>query len=165
MSTELDHLRTWMEHKGYDGLALSVAIGYRSDWFKTIFAGNRGVRRTVRARFIAIFGQEEYYRAFGVDAPVAIPNWVARQQMAHLVVSTAVQSGKLPQVSAMKCHGCPKNAQQYHHNEHYHPSDYLCVCPLCRKCHRQHHTGKKRLTFGVFPTSVGLVRIAIATQQ
>jgi transcriptional regulator with XRE-family HTH domain len=80
---------------------------------------------------------------------------------ARLAVANAINHGKLHPASFYKCHGCDQQAQQWHH-ESYLPEDRLCVVPLCRSCHSSHHSGRKPLSFGVVPTQVGLIRLAIS---
>lgn len=163
MTTELERLKAWMDLKGYDSASLSAALEYGRDWLANILNGSRPIRYGLHVRFCAVFGVAEYVSIFSASTKhlgVAM-NRFPEQTMAQMAVVYAVQRGTLAPAHTHKCHGCDKQAQQFHH-ESYHPNDRLCVVPLCRSCHRQHHTGRKVLTFGVVPTSVGLVRIAIA---
>lgn len=83
------------------------------------------------------------------------------REKAQRQVNLAVKAGRLLPIKSRKCHGCDKQAHFYHHQS-YRPENSLCVVPLCASCHRLIHTERKVLNFGVVPTHVGLVRIAIA---
>ncbi len=85
---------------------------------------------------------------------------------AYAAVRKALKTGELLRPSAYPCHVCHQPACDYHHAS-YRADDVLCVVPLCRKCHRHlrpFSVSGTQITpdFGVVPTSVGLVRIAIA---
>lgn len=51
-------------------------------------------------------------------------------------VRHAVASGKMPQVTTLKCNRCPNQAQEYHHWS-YLPEFWLDVEPICKKCHKK----------------------------
>ncbi len=53
-------------------------------------------------------------------------------------VNNAVAAGRLPHISAQKCH-CGDPAVSYHHHS-YEPEYWLDVDPLCRKCHSEAHS-------------------------
>lgn len=68
----------------------------------------------------------------------------------------------LKPASAYPCVVCYAQAEDYHHPS-YRPDDRYCVIPLCTKCHYHVHRSNLQLPrLGIVPTSVGLVRIAIA---
>lgn len=160
---ERDRIADFMQRHGYDFTSLSLALEYRDNWMESLLKTTRYIRSGFRTRFAAVFGIDEYNKIFGDDGKplCAESHKYARQVFAQITVAKAIKRGELPHPTSLKCHGCNEQARQYHH-ESYELEDRLCVVPLCRSCHRQHHTGRKRLTFGVVPTSVGLVRIAIA---
>ncbi len=81
---------------------------------------------------------------------------------AQVAVRRAIANGRLLRASCYPCASCTKPAR-YHHHCSYLPSDYLCVVPLCGRCHRRVHNSQLKLPhLGVVPTHVGMVRIAIA---
>lgn len=85
------------------------------------------------------------------------------QAKAGNAVSAAIHRGDMLSASAYLCVVCQKQAEDYHHPS-YREEDRLCVIPLCTKCHIRHHrSGLQLPPLGVVPTSVGLIRIAIAT--
>lgn len=83
---------------------------------------------------------------------------------ANIAISRAIKRGHLAPAKTHKCHGCNEQAKDYHHCS-YREDDYLCVMPLCRKCHQQVHQSGREIEGGVVPTAVGLVRIAIASSS
>lgn len=154
-----------MAANGYDSEDLATRLGYSTNWVANIINGRRPIGLGLQGRFVAAFGQAEYENIFGVMRHVGqAMNRLPEQTVAQMAVNDAVNNGALPHQSSLKCHGCNKQARDYHHAS-YHPNDRLCVVPLCRSCHRRVHFGSLNLTFGVVPTSVGLIRIAIAYQQ
>lgn len=164
MATDTDRLRDWMNANSYDNKSLSDALGYQGDNVTNVLNGTVAINHSFRQRFGHDFGRAALDAVFQ-DNPVpqcltAYGNYQEHGK-AHTAVGTEIRKGRMLHPSTLKCHGCPKQAQLYHH-ESYRPEDRLCVVPLCRMCHRQHHSGKKPLSFGVVPTSVGLIRIAIA---
>ncbi len=85
---------------------------------------------------------------------------------AYAAVRKARIAGELLPPSAYPCHVCHEPARDYHHAS-YRRDDVLCVVPLCRTCHRRLRPlripgTQIRPDFGVVPTAVGLIRIAIA---
>lgn len=83
------------------------------------------------------------------------------QYAAVKAVYDEVYRGRMLPPKAHKCHGCNRQAIDHHHAS-YKEQDRLCVVPLCRSCHTRIHRGTLVLTFGIVPTAVGLIRIAIA---
>lgn len=83
---------------------------------------------------------------------------------ANSAISRAVHRGNMLPAKAYKCAGCNEKAKDFHHAS-YHKEDWLCVVPLCRSCHQFVHQSDRQITFGVVPTAVGLIRIAIANAQ
>jgi hypothetical protein len=81
---------------------------------------------------------------------------------ANRAVATEKRHGRMLPATAYKCHGCDRQAMDYHHTS-YDPESRLAVVPLCRSCHQLAHGRGLDIDFGVVPTRVGLVRIAIAT--
>lgn len=164
MTTDRERLIAWMAEKGITTAEMSATFRVRGDWVRSALNGrppilwrphgeiNGGLKRS----FAMAYGPEEYERVFGELDDDTCRTW------APYAVAHAVRRGFLPHLKTQQCCGCFAAAQAYHHQS-YHPFDWLCVVPLCDKCHRNHHTGKRRLTFGIVPTSVGLVRIAIAS--
>ena len=61
------------------------------------------------------------------------PNYVK----AHNAVNGAVRYGRLPRPDSLRCHYCPKPAQQYHHWHGYEPACWLDVVPACVECHNK----------------------------
>lgn len=160
MSTDLERLKAWMNANEMDSSALQRMMGMTFALHKYIdFKDPWPIHDGIRYRFLDTFGDAAFQGVFGRESKERLAKYAAQQ-----AVLKAVSNGELQPVKTRKCHGCNKQAQHYHH-ESYAPQDRLCVVPLCSKCHRLHHTGRKRLTFGVVPTAVGLVRIAIATPQ
>lgn len=164
MDTDLDRLKAWIEANDYGNKSLSHALDYSGDCVSGVVSGKVAINHSFKQRFGRTFGREALDAIFQV-APVlptleSFGNWQEHGK-AHGAVAKEIRTGKMPHPTNLKCHGCNKQAQLYHH-ESYHPDYRLCVTPLCRTCHRRHHTGKRKLTFGVVPTQVGLIRIAIA---
>jgi hypothetical protein len=163
MTTERERLMTWMLEKGITAAEMAATFRTRGNWVKSYLYGRPpGQLRKIDGglmRFFAMaYGPEEYERVFGKLDDATCRVW------APYAVKNAVTRGFLPSLKTQQCYGCYAAAQAYHH-ESYHPFDWLCVVPLCDTCHMRHHKGVKRLTFGIVPTSVGLIRIAIAQPQ
>lgn len=59
---------------------------------------------------------------------------------AKIAVQCAVAKGILPKVESLRCHYCPRIANQYHHHKGYESEHWLDVIPICYVCH-----GKTRL--------------------
>lgn len=159
MSTELERLKAWMAKHGYDAESLQKALGARFSLHYLLNGTSRfglEIHNSLRSQFFDTFGFDAYAEVFDTGFLAYQPQYAAQ---------TAVQAAKLRgdilPASAHKCYGCDNQADDYHH-ESYAKEDRLCVVPLCHKCHRNHHSGRKPLTFGVVPTAVGLIRIAIS---
>lgn len=157
-----------MEQEGYNARTLAEKIGmsYNSVW--KVLSGKRPIGSAFRCSFGDAFGMDFAVSFFGPlprqTKQGATPEFdYPIHHRAHQVVSKAIRDGILLPAASYKCHGCSEQAGDYHH-ESYAPEDHLCVIPLCKKCHNRHHTGRTRLTFGVVPTAVGVIRIAIASQ-
>lgn len=162
--TDVDRLKAWMDTNNYDSASLSKELGYLGDWIANVINGCRPIGYSLKWRFGEAFGESAFNQVFTnhyTDYAWKHQNRFPDQGLAQIAVSNAIRTGLLPHSSTQKCHGCDKQGQHYHH-ESYLPQDRLCVVPLCRSCHQRHHSGRARLTFGVVPTSVGVVRIAIA---
>jgi hypothetical protein len=162
--TKLERLRTWIEQNGYDGDSLSRALGYAVNMAEAILTEKHQLGISFIWRFNRTFGRELTQQLF--DTSFTGQYFVERditpdQYAAHAAVSAARRNKLLPAATAHVCHGCNKQANQYHHQS-YHPDDHLCVVPLCHSCHTKTHRGSLSLTFGVVPTAVGLIRIAVA---
>lgn len=155
MSTEFERLKVWMDANGHDAISLQKALSTRFS-LKYVVSGMRHISDGLRCRFRDTFGDSAFAVIFGNDRDEYLARYAAQ-----LAVLRAVTKGHLLPAKTHGCHGCNKQAHSYHH-ESYAPEDRLCVVPLCRSCHRRHHIGTKRLDFGIVPTSVGLIRIAIA---
>jgi hypothetical protein len=54
---------------------------------------------------------------------------------ARYTVNGAVRSGKIPRPDTLRCHYCPKKANEYHHWHGYEPKHWLDVVPACIDCH------------------------------
>jgi hypothetical protein len=80
---------------------------------------------------------------------------------ANRAIATEKRHGRMLHATAYKCHACNKQARLYHHTS-YLPGDRLAVVPLCDSCHRKANGRGLNVTYGVVPTHVGLIRIAIA---
>lgn len=172
MTTELERLSGWMERNCISEEALRQGLRTSRSIAK-ILTGERPIYDAFRWYFGRGFGHEALLEVFDIDKcnddECFQPGrnqrlWRPEVYAAHIAVQAAIKNGQLLPARKFKCHGCDAQATEYHH-ESYLPEDNLCVVPLDRKCHRRHHTGRKRLTFGVVPTHVGLIRIAIATPQ
>lgn len=84
---------------------------------------------------------------------------------AHKAVKAAIIRGELPALSDALCARCFEPAKNYHHPS-YRENDRLNVIPLCHDCHRKVHAHSEiaaEVERGVVITSVGMVRIAIAS--
>lgn len=163
MTTDIDRLRAWMGHTGIDSKSLSSAMLYTRDLVEPVLAESRLIRDGFAWRFAGAFGEEAHNKVFGESlagraARCGVDAWY---HIAHLSVTSAIQCGLLPHAKTHKCAGCDTRANLFHH-ESYHPTNMLCVVPLCISCHMLHHNGSKRLPLGIVPTRVGLVRIAIS---
>jgi len=55
---------------------------------------------------------------------------------ARYLISSAIQSGKLPKAKTLQC-SCGEKAQHYHHHLDYAPEHIYDVIPVCRECHSQ----------------------------
>lgn len=168
MTTHLERLLVWMERENVSAQQLQKQLRYvRFGTFCKILNGTMSISEFFTLRFAKAFGPDATREVFGIAfEPEDVRHyarsvWRPDYFAAHRAVMDAVKVGTLLPAKSYKCHGCDSMAQQYHH-ESYLPSNRLCVVPLCRKCHRRHHTGRARLAFGVVPTRVGLIRIAIA---
>lgn len=159
MSIELYRLRAWMDRNEHTSKSLVKAFGLKRDFIYRMLIGRSRITLGFEWRFVHTFGLDAYEQVFG---PYPDPTDYTAKVMAQYAVADAVKRGVLASAAKLKCAGCDKMADDYHH-ESYKPSDYFCVVPLCHTCHRCHHTGKRRLNFGIVPTCVGIVRIAIAS--
>lgn len=167
MATDTDRLRDWMNANGYDNKGLSHALGYHGDNVTNVLNGKVAVSHSFKCTFGQTFGRAALDVVFQFHpVPQCLTAFGSYQEhgKAHAAVGTEIRKGRMPHPKTLRCLGCNGQAQLYHH-ESYRPEDHLRVVPLCRKCHRQHHSGKKPLTFGVVPTAIGLIRIAIAGLQ
>lgn len=165
MSTELDRLKAWMERNGYDhdGARLSEAMNYRANIVGGTLLGKRPIGVSFKWRFSRRIGESASLEVFGISFSGYLTEKEATpsQYAAHQAVARARARGELLPASSYPCHGCNKPADRHHHQS-YHPNDHLCVVPLCHSCHGKVHWGRLDVTFGVVPTAVGLIRIAIA---
>lgn len=160
----------WIEQKGISQAAFAREIGMSAASVSKMLSGKRPMSGTLKWRFFLKFGEEETERLFGGPEdysrePKPYPgyDWVQNPERyeAAKAVAQARRFGELPHPSVYKCHNCDKPAEHYHHPS-YREDDRLCVVPLCRTCHIQHHKAGLEIEFGVVPTAVGVVRIAIA---
>lgn len=157
--TDLERLKTWMVEHDIKASEMANEMRLTRSAVHLILAGKRNIGDGFKWKFreaygyIAahfIFSDEDKNRSpHPLSEPVAHPE----QYAAHRAVAVAILRGELLPAKAYKCHGCNKQAQQYHH-ESYHSNDHLCVVPLCQTCHRRHHSGHTHLTFGGIPTPV-----------
>ena len=168
MTKETKRLTMWMATNGHTSASLSQALGYKRDMIKQIIQG----RKEISAKFIAVFihalGEALGIEIFGAAASY-LPNRLPRDvymahRAAHRALTNAIKDGRLAPARSFKCHACNKPASGFHHAS-YHADDNLCVVPLCRSCHVRHHRSGLAITFGVVPTLVGTVRIAIASHS
>lgn len=82
---------------------------------------------------------------------------------ANSAIAKERNAKRMYHATAYQCVCCMEDAQDYHHPS-YREDDWLCVIPVCKKCHtRIHKCGLQLPPLGVVPTDVGLVRIAIST--
>lgn len=80
-----------------------------------------------RTRAAEIFQKTKRYREENPDI-----------YQAHLAVTGAVLSGRLPKVRTQSCVECSNQARHYHHWS-YLPEHRLDVKPLCLQCHKNAH--------------------------
>lgn len=163
MTTDLERLKVWMKANGHDSKSLSKALGYYRDAAKNILNGTLPINQSFKCRFLSI-SESLPFELFGINLS---DGWreseiYPAQYDAHLAVAKARRRDELPPASTYKCHGCNNQARRYHHQS-YHPDDHLCIVPLCDSCHSKAHWGSLNITFGVVPTSVGIIRISIAS--
>jgi hypothetical protein len=136
----------------------TVAASYRKHRDKTR-ARRAEYRKQNHERFVA-YGKDYYRRNIDYFRGKYRPH-IGKADKA---VQTAKRRGLLPKIDTMYCVECFGPAQQYHHQS-YMESDRLCVVPVCISCHvgmnLRRPDGNRNL--GIFPTSLGIVRIAIAS--
>lgn len=167
MDSDLERLKTWMAENGFDAQSLIETMREpRPGTVLNMLNGKNPISQPFKFRFWHQFGHKALAEVFGINAEnfskvLSERDWFPDRYAAHRALTEAIKQGVMQPANTYKCHGCDKQAQHYHH-ESYAPKDHLAVVPLCRKCHQQHHGGRRRLTFGVVPTSVGVIRIAIA---
>lgn len=168
----------WIEQEGISQAEFAKAVGVSEGVISKMLSGRRPISDNIRWRFFCRFGGDESRKVFGGPPkeargsktasrrePRPYPSYEKEQNPeryeAAKAVAQARRFGELPHPSVYKCHNCDKPAEHYHHPS-YREDDRLCVVPLCRTCHIQHHKAGLEIEFGVVPTAVGLVRIAIA---
>lgn len=168
MSAELERLKAWMERNGYTAQTLCEEMGYERLKI-AYFNGARALGPSFQWRFGRAFKHDALMEVFGLDIDDGEYDkgyresvWSPDRAAAHGALGYAVTSGKMPAAKKFKCHACDKPAVKHHHSS-YHPGNHLCVTPLCESCHTKADRGSLNVDFGVVPTQVGLVRIAIAS--
>lgn len=166
--SELERLKAWMADNDLKmkPFAKKMEMPYITVYM--MLSRRNRLSASFKVRFIKTFG---YQLALSIFDPFDTksqpdPN---REQVthphkyaAHQALARARYRKEILPAKAYKCHGCDKQAAQHHHCS-YHPDDNLCVVPLCRSCHGKANRGSLDVDYGVVPTGVGLVRIAIAT--
>jgi transcriptional regulator with XRE-family HTH domain len=157
VTAELDRLKAWMTASNMDARELAKQTGFSYPFVYRIMSGLRPASEKFKWAFFHAYGQDTAIQVFAGEAKKDRPHIYQAQK----ALTKAVKDGKLLPASSYKCHACPKQAREFHHPS-YHPDDYLCVVPLCSGCHRKADRGKLNVTYGVVPTRVGMVRIAIS---
>lgn len=119
-----------------------------------------------RAAQRAAYGKQRYLAIKATKQPFTrqVPYMPEQRRLAKQAVRAAVERGELPPISSQYCAKCFKQARHYHHPS-YRNEDRLNVIPLCVSCHGLFHwrgAAIRTERLGVFPTSIGLIRIAIA---
>lgn len=71
----------------------------------------------------------------GAKQRIKYPN----KASARCAIGNAIKQGYIPSPTTLKCHYCPKQAEQYHHWHGYAKEYWLDVVPACRKCHIHIH--------------------------
>lgn len=80
-------------------------------------------------------------------------------------VLNARRQKRLPSPKTLICALCGRSASDYHHPS-YRESDFLNVVPLCRSCHIQEHDrAEPSSNLGIVVLNIGIVRIAIASND
>ena len=167
MATELERLKMWMQKTGFDTKTLAEATGVGYNALYKMISDRRHISDNFKYRFGNAFGFDLAFSIFDDTLkkkephPLAEQNVYPAQYAAHRAVGKAQRDGELQPANKYKCLGCDEQAEHWHHPS-YHPDDHLSVVPLCRACHGKAHSDKDEIPFGVVPTAVGVVRIAIA---
>lgn len=161
MTTEGERLKAWMIARKYSAAALARRLDYGGNALSDVMNGVRRASFGLKFKFERVFGDEITAQIFDPEPPRKPRQPPIGQREAHKALTNAIKDGVLPPATTFRCHGCNKQGKDFHHAS-YHPGNRLCVVPLCRSCHRQHHYGSKPMTFGVIALPIGIVRIAIA---
>lgn len=170
METDLDRLAAWMQRNSLEDEQLRDAMlpGTRLGTFRKMLDGRMSLTDYFKRKFAMAFGADATLQVFGIRPDEKMLRrfggqaWRPNYYGAHKAVTAAIREGRMYPAKDFKCQGCNTQANEYHH-ESYDPADWLRVVPLCRKCHINHHSGKRPLSFGLATFEAGAIRIALPT--
>lgn len=159
MTTELERLKLWLDHNGHDVEELHKK--FPGHGFRNVVNGKRPIYPSFRWYFGREFGNDALREVFDIDLGGDRTCFVAGKQerlwnkdryAANVAVQRAVLDGLLSPAKSHQCHnpGCDRKATEYHHPS-YAPEARLRVIPLCRTCHRRHHSNRNPLNVNSLP--------------
>jgi len=77
----------------------------------------------------------EYRKNFGHQCQIKMRNLYPEKYKSRCKLSNAIRSGKVQRAKEMKCVGCGKQADEWHHHKGYSVEFALDVIAVCKPCH------------------------------